>query len=229
MRRWRLAEKAFFENPGLYRAKRFIIETVIWKWILSGTLGLEPHAMPDVSDLVCGKRILIAACGPGDVSTGPSLDAAAHVTAFDISPEFVEACRKNRPDWTVSVADVANLPYGEGEFDVAVIYSSLHHIPIAAEAVIRELARVTRGHVLLVEGVVPERGLLRRALLTWYALVDGGVHYYTRRELKGAFEKLGLAVERLSQHGPIEHMMLTILRTPAGGAEARPIGGAAAA
>jgi ubiquinone/menaquinone biosynthesis C-methylase UbiE len=142
MRPWALAEKVVFENPLFYRAKCFVIETVIWKWILSGAFGLEPNEMPDVSDILRGKRILIAACGPGDVSTGPSVDAAGEVVAFDVSPQFVEACRKNRPNWEVFVGDIANIPFPDGSFDVAVIYSSLHHIPIHAETVLAELSRV---------------------------------------------------------------------------------------
>jgi ubiquinone/menaquinone biosynthesis C-methylase UbiE len=222
MRPLALAERFFFENPVFYKAKCFVIETVIWKWTLSGVFRLQPHPMPDMTDAFRDKRVLVAACGPGDVHTGPQPDAAREVVAFDISKEFVESCKKNHPSWTVFQGDIVDIPYPEGEFDLAVIYSSLHHIPIHAEKVLAELARVTRGHILIVEGVVPERGLLRRALLTWYSIVDGGVHYYTRPELEGVFAKLGLEVERLSQHGPIEHMMLTLLRTrPRTGASAK--------
>jgi SAM-dependent methyltransferase len=209
-----LAERLLFGSPTFYKAKRFVIETVLWRWVLSGAFGLQPHPIPDLQELFRGKRVLVAACGPGDVSTGPPCDTAKEVVAFDISPEFVEACKKNRPSWTVFQGDIQKIPYPDGAFDVAVIYSSLHHIPIDAERVLAELARVTRGQILIVEGVVPDRGPLRRALLTWYALVDGGVHYYTRRELEAVMGKLGLVPEQLSQHGPIEHMMLAVLRSP---------------
>ena len=207
----RAAERLFFENPALYRAKCFIIETVIWKWILSGVFQLEPRPMPHLDDLFRDKRVLIAACGPGDVSTGPSCETAREVHAFDISPAFVEACRKNRPTWRVFQGDVANIPFPDGFFDVAIIYSSLHHIPLEAEVVLRELARVTKGTIVIVEQLAPERGWLRHALLGWWAITDGGVHYYTRSELEAVMKKLALKVERLTQHGPIEHMMLGLL------------------
>jgi ubiquinone/menaquinone biosynthesis C-methylase UbiE len=208
------AEELFFHNPAFYKAKRFVIETVIWKWVLSGVLRLQPHPLPDMTSLFEGKRVLLAACGPGDVSTGPSPDLAKEVVAFDISQEFVDACKRNHPTWTVFKGDIAKVPYTDGEFDLALIYSSLHHIPIHAEVVLKELARVTRGEIMILEGIVPERGPLRRALLAWYKVVDGGVHYYTRDELESVFAKLGLGVERLTQHGPIQHMMLSVLRTP---------------
>ena len=113
--------------------------------------------------------------------------------------------------WKVCVADVLKLPFSDGEFDISVIYSSLHHIPSSAELVLAELARVAHGHVVLLEGVVPERGLLRHLLLLWYAIMDGGVHYYTRKEISDIAGRLGLEVERLTEHGPIGHMMFCVL------------------
>ena len=206
-------ERGLFTRPFLYRLKRFVIEQVIWRWILSGIFRLSPKPMPDVSEVVRGKRVLLAACGPGNVSTGPPVDAAQQVVAFDIAPEFVEACQRNRPEWKLCCGDVVQIPFGDRTFDVGVMYSALHHIPAEAARVLAELNRVTAGRILLVEGLVPERGLLRRALLIWYAIVDGGIHYYTRAELTDTFEHLGLKVETTGQYGPIRHMMLTVLTT----------------
>ena len=73
---------------------------------------------------------------------------------------------------------------------MSVLYSTLHHFPPGARAALAELARVTRGRIVLLEGLVPERGLLRALLLVWYRLVDGGCHYYTMDELVGAIQEL---------------------------------------
>lgn len=158
--------------------------------------------------------MLLAACGPGDVSTGPIIDGAAEVYACDVSQSFANACRGNRPRWHVCVANVVKLPFVDGQFDVAAIYSSLHHISSSAESVLLELSRVTHGRIILLEGVVPEKGILRRLLLFWYSIVDGGVRYYTREEVLSIAARLGLEVERATQHGPIAHMMFGVLRTP---------------
>jgi SAM-dependent methyltransferase len=212
-----LSEKVLFANPALYKLKGFVIETVIWKWLLCGVFRLKPCPLSDTEDLFQGRRVLMAACGPGDVSTGPSVDSAAEVLAVDVSTTFVETCHKNRPTWKVCVADVLELPFADGEFDVSMIYSSLHHIPSSAELVLAELARVTRGRVVFLEGVVPKRGLLRHILLLWYAIMDGGVHYYTREEILDIAARLGLEMERTTQHGPIGHMMFGVVdvRRPA--------------
>ena len=131
---------------------------------------------------------------------------------------YLSEFRQSMPGQSATVARLrrrrAELPFLDGEFDVAVIYSSLHHISSSAEAVLFEISRVTRARVVLLEGVVPEKGILRRLLLLWYSIVDGGVHYYTREEILGIAERLGLEVERATQHGPIAHMMFSVLRTP---------------
>ena len=204
------AERFLFGSPLFYRLKHIVVEKVIWHWLLGGVLRFPANPLPDLADLYAGKRVLLGACGPGNVTTGPSLASAAEVVAFDISPEFARACKANHPDWEVFAGDIHAIPYPDGAFDVAIVYSSLHHIGADAGRVLEELARVTRDHVVVVEGVVPARGPLRAALLTWYKLVDGGVHYYTRPELLEVFARVGLHVERVSEHGPIRHMMLAV-------------------
>jgi len=89
-------------------------------------------------------------------------------------------------------------------------------VPAAAEEVLAELARVTRGRIVLLEGLVPERGITRFLLLLWYRLVDGGHHYYTEGELLERIERLGLRVESSARYSPIRHMWLADL-TPTPG------------
>ncbi len=204
-------EQLLFGHPQFYRLKFLLVERLIWGRLLGGVCGMKARPFPDLARFYSGKRVLLAACGPGNVTTGPALDAAADVVAFDLSAEFARACRENHPDWEVFEGDIAAIPYPAGAFDVVALYSALHHIALPAEQVLRELARVSRGHVVVVEGVVPPRGALRASLLAWYALVDGGVRYYTRGELERAFACAGLRAESVSVHGPIEHMLLAVL------------------
>jgi SAM-dependent methyltransferase len=207
-------ERVLFGHPQLYRLKRFLIEDVIWGFLLGGLLRLEPHPLPDLSERFAGRRVLVAACGPGDESTGPSVEAAAGVTAFDLSQNFARDRATRDADWQVYRGDVLRLPHRDDEFDVSVIYSSLHHIPAPAGDVLGELARVSRGSVVLLEGVVPPRGLLRRALLLWYRLVDGGHRYYTLEELRQVAASLGLEIAASWRCSPIRHMWLAELTCP---------------
>jgi len=204
-----LLERILFGRPRLYALKRFVIEEVLWRWLLGGVLRLDPHPLPDLRDRFAGRRVLVAACGPGDA--GPPLEGADRVTAFDVSPEFAGACRARHPRWHVHCADLVRIPHRDRAFDVSVLYSTLHHFPPGARAALAELARVTRGRIVLLEGLVPERGLLRALLLVWYRLVDGGHHYYTMDELVGAIQELGLRIEFSRRCGPIRHLWLAEL------------------
>lgn len=209
-------EKLIFTRPTIYRFKYFIIETVIWKWIFTTILGLQQNPLPSLLAVTNGRKVLLAGCGPGHVSTGPSVANAAEVVAFDLSLPFVESCRLNHPDWLVYCGDLLQLPHRDNEFDVVVIYSTLHHVPIDATDILVELCRVSAGKIVILEGVVPERGFLRHLLFLWYKIVDGGHRYYSQCELEQRFEKLGLCVEKKEFYSPIGHMMLVVLNTVGG-------------
>ncbi len=209
----RPAERLLFGRPSLYALKRFLIEDVLWKGVLSGVFRLEPNPIPEtVAELAAG-RVLLAACGPGHVTTGPMPEGDQGVVAFDLSRAFARRCAQERPAWQVYCGDLSRLPHADRSFDTGVLYSALHHLPFGAEPALRELSRVC-DRVLVLEGVVPASGWLRRLLLVWYRAVDGGHHYYTENELRGIAERLGLEHRRSSRHGPIRHMWLTTLAHP---------------
>jgi len=204
-------ERALFRHPRLYQIKRFLIEDLLWRFLLSGILRLDAHPLPDLRETFADRRVLVGACGPGDDITGPRVEGAAQVTAFDLSPGFARVCARRRPEWQVYCGDLLDIPHEDAAFDVSVLYSSLHHVPDDAARVLREVARVTRGRIVLLEGLVPERGLARLLLLVWYRLVDGGHHYYTEAELVERIERLDLRIESSGRHGPIRHMWLAEL------------------
>ncbi|MFQ5699044.1 MAG: class I SAM-dependent methyltransferase [Myxococcota bacterium] len=204
-------ERFLFARPSLYGVKRFLIEDVLWRGLLSGVFRMRAHPMPDGAALFRARDVLVAACGPGSPLTGPPVEGCARVTAFDRSPEFAARCARRRPDWQVYCGDLQSIPHADDRFEVSVLYSTLHHLPFDAGLALRELARVTRERIVVVEGVVPPRGLLRAALLSWYRLVDGGHHYYTLPELEGVCRELQLPIESQGLHSPIRHMWLAVL------------------
>src|SRR5262245_9124219 len=156
-----IIEKLLFGRPTLYRIKRFLIAEVIWRLVLSGIFRMQPNPAPDLTRLFTGQCVLVAACGLGDVSTGPPISGAARVVAFDLSRQFAVACAQTRPDWQVYCGDLLSIPHRDNQFAVSVIYSTLHHVPTDAADVLAELGRITAGRIVLVEGVVPPSGLLR--------------------------------------------------------------------
>jgi SAM-dependent methyltransferase len=85
--------------------------------------------------------VLEVGCGWGELSQTIADEIDAEVTATDLSPRMVELARAGGVD--TEVADVQDLPFADGTFDVAVAAWMLYHVPDRDRAV-SELARVLR-------------------------------------------------------------------------------------
>jgi SAM-dependent methyltransferase len=85
------------------------------------------------------RRVLDAGCGDGTIS---SLVAVPELVCVDQSPAAVEAARSRGLD--ARVADVQELPFGDGEFDLVMCNNVLYHVRDRDRA-IAELARVLRA------------------------------------------------------------------------------------
>jgi SAM-dependent methyltransferase len=88
------------------------------------------------------KRILEVGCGWGELAAWLAKATGADVVATDLSPRMVELTRERGV--AAEVADVQNLPFADGSFDVAVAAWMLYHVP-DLEGGIAELARVIRS------------------------------------------------------------------------------------
>jgi SAM-dependent methyltransferase len=87
-----------------------------------------------------GRSTLEIGCGEGRISR--DLTALGHrVTATDISPSLLAAAEAARSADRYQVADAANLPFKDNEFDRVVAYNMLMDVP-DMPAVITEAARV---------------------------------------------------------------------------------------
>ena len=101
-------------------------------------------------------RVLDCPCGAGRL-TPTILSHADHVTAIDLSGAMVDEARDalaaldagTRLDF--AVASVTDLPFEDDHFDAAVCHRLIHHLADASDraAVFRELARVTKTHVVM--------------------------------------------------------------------------------
>jgi SAM-dependent methyltransferase len=87
------------------------------------------------------KRILEVGCGWGELAEWVGRETGADVVAVDLSPRMVELARERGVN--VQVGDVQELPFADGEFDVAVAAWMLYHVPDLDRG-IAELARVLR-------------------------------------------------------------------------------------
>jgi SAM-dependent methyltransferase len=87
------------------------------------------------------ERVLEVGGGPGELSERIARELAAEVVMVDVSPRMVELARARGVD--ARVGDVQELPFADGEFDVAVAAWMLYHVPDLDRG-LSELCRVLR-------------------------------------------------------------------------------------
>lgn len=95
------------------------------------------------------KTALDVGCGEGRFCRMLTAGGIA-VTGIDPTPSLIEHARKRDPEGTYVETDAANLPFGDGTFDLVVSYLSLIDMPDVAPA-IAEMTRVLKpgGHLLI--------------------------------------------------------------------------------
>ena len=87
-------------------------------------------------------RVLEVGCGWGELAEWIGRDTGADVVATDLAPHMVSLACDRGVD--ARIADVQDLPFEDGEFDVAVAAWMLYHVPDLDRGV-AELARVLRS------------------------------------------------------------------------------------
>ena len=77
-------------------------------------------AFADAAGVAPGMRLLDVGCGPGGLTSElVARVGATNVAAIDPAPQFAEVCRERHPGADVHVGAAEQLPWGDGEFDVA--------------------------------------------------------------------------------------------------------------
>lgn len=100
-----------------------------------------------------GLSVLDACCGSGMASEYYA-SRGALVAGVDVSHEALlraqTRARRRRYPFRAALADVGNLPFADGAFDVVAVHDGLHHVE-EPERAIDEMARVARLGVIVIE------------------------------------------------------------------------------
>lgn len=144
------------------------------------------------------------------------------LTATDANPAMLHIARRHTADWPeirVESADALQLPYPDGAFHVAMLTLTLHHFEgEAVLQVLRELARVARGGIIVSDLDRSWPNYLGARLLSWSVWAgneltrhDGPLSVlrsYTRPELEALARRAGLEDARVHRH-LFERLVLT--------------------
>jgi SAM-dependent methyltransferase len=145
----------------------------IWRLGMQSDLGLLYAAAEEIGRQPKGSRILDIPCGGGVALRGLRPGQGVSYVAADIAQTMLDrtmdAARERGLDSQVEprIADVGELPFEDGSFDLVVSFTGLHCFPDPARAVV-EMVRVLRpGGVITGSALLNDTGFrhepIRRA------------------------------------------------------------------
>jgi len=113
-----------------------------------------------------GDAVLDCATGTGDLAIAfkQAVGPGGRVVGTDFTPEMIALARAKSREVTFEVADVKNLPYDDGSFDVASIAFGIRNVDNPVRG-IAEMARVvgSGGRVVVLELGRPRNRFIRWA------------------------------------------------------------------
>ncbi len=145
----------------------------IWRLGMQSDLGLLYAAAEEIGRQPKGSRILDIPCGGGVALRGLRPGQSVTYVAADIAQTMLDrtmaAARERGLEDQVEprIADVGDLPFEDGSFDLVVSFTGLHCFPDPARAVV-EMVRVLRpGGVITGSALLNDTGIrhepIRRA------------------------------------------------------------------
>jgi 2-polyprenyl-3-methyl-5-hydroxy-6-metoxy-1,4-benzoquinol methylase len=144
------------------------------------------------------RSLLDVGCGEGVLTHKWAQRLAPHrVVGIDLEDPPIQAewATREAPNLEYRIMKAENLPFADGEFDVATAIEVLEHVP-DPEHTVAEMARVAGGHLLV---SVPREPLWRGLNMARGAYVrdlgntPGHVNHWSKRSF----------VELLSRHGEV--------------------------
>lgn len=178
--------------------KRLIWNEVFkdWQWRRSGEI-----------------KLLEAMCGyaEGKDIIADGFRQPVNYTGFDYSEVVVQSLKKRWPDLNVLLADVTRFQPTE-KYDIVMLLGGLHHVPDAAESVVRRLTRslVDGGYFINFE---PTHGnalfrIVREAIYKKNSIFDEVTERaFSVEELFGFFANAGLALQDALYPGLLSYVL----------------------
>jgi SAM-dependent methyltransferase len=141
------AERIFHDRQALQRAADFACRPDAYVFPDEAYLDHETWIRPAIRQLgeLAGRRVLDYGCGHG-MAAVVLARRGARVTAFDLSPGYLDEARQrawaNQVSLTFVRADGERLPFADAAFDRIWGNAVLHHLDLGRAG--RELARILR-------------------------------------------------------------------------------------
>lgn len=139
------------------------------------------HTIELLSDAIRkaeGTSILEVGCGDGNnVAMLKEAFPEARVAGCDISDGRIEFAKKYHGERGVDVelivGNATQLPYADKSFDVVYSLYCLEHLPVEFPQAVREMLRVAKKKVILIEPVAEYFGPLQKLFVWWNDYIRG--------------------------------------------------------
>ena len=158
--------------------------------------GFE-RSLGELFERAAARSVLDVGCGEGVLTHKWAQALDGRVVGSDLEDPTIQAewDKRQAPNLEYRVMKAENLPFADGEFDLACAIEVLEHVP-DPEHTVAEMARVSTGHLLVSVPREPLwRGLnmARGAYLRDFGNTPGHVNHWSKRSF----------VDLLSRHGEI--------------------------
>jgi predicted nicotinamide N-methyase len=156
--------------------ERLPVPAPYWAWPWAGGQALARYVL-DTRELVAGRRVVDVGAGGGIVAIAAALMGAAAVTAVDIEPYAIEACRLNAAENGVELDLVEADPIGtDAGWDVVLAGDVWYDAELADRMAPWLTSLAARGATVLTgdlgRAYLPSAGLVELARYTVPTLVD---------------------------------------------------------
>jgi 2-polyprenyl-3-methyl-5-hydroxy-6-metoxy-1,4-benzoquinol methylase len=149
------------------------------------------------------RTVLDVGCGEGVLTHRWASSVEGRVVGLDLEDPAIQSewDKRRAPNLEYRIMKAENLPFGDGEFDLAAAIEVLEHVPEPGHTV-AEMARAARGGHLLVS--VPREPLWRAlnmargAYLKDLGNTPGHVNHWSRRSFVELLSRYGEVVEARS-------------------------------
>jgi 2-polyprenyl-3-methyl-5-hydroxy-6-metoxy-1,4-benzoquinol methylase len=158
--------------------------------------GFE-RALADLFARAAPRSLLDVGCGEGVLTHRWAQALEGRVVGIDLEDPAIQSewQKRRAPNLEYRVMKAENLPFGDGEFDLACAIEVLEHVP-DPEHTVAEMARVSSGHLLVSvprEPLWRALNMARGAYLRDFGNTPGHLNHWSKR----AF------IDLLSRHGEV--------------------------
>ncbi|PIN99970.1 hypothetical protein COT72_04000 [archaeon CG10_big_fil_rev_8_21_14_0_10_43_11] len=199
-------QERIFDTPSLYRMKIVLLSRV-------GKYAKRYFKKTwDVQDIVLRfnvRSIVDLGCGRGDLQTNLGLDVEKF---YGIDPSFEMVKHASNLTKSFVVGRAENAPFRDNSFDLSVLSSVVHHIPIGKVVyAIEESLRVS-SYTLILDNINSNKGFVRLIKNIWWKCLDGGTKYRTLTEWHELYEQSGAKVLYENYSKPFRHFYIAVIK-----------------